>query len=247
MSSVERPETSVVIPAFNEAQRLPRTLEDLRRQLAGEPHRYELVLSDDGSSDGTAAAFERCAAGMATRVVRSPENHGKGHAVRLGMLAATGAVRVMYDADGSMPASELPRLLEPVRQRATSVAIASRYLDGRRANGQPAWRRAWSRIAHAVVRRTLVPGIHDTHCGYKAFTAEAADAIFGRATIDGWAFDYEVLALAQRLDYSVLEVSVEWTDDRRSRVRAVRDFGRTIGETLRIRSNLRRGIYRLEV
>ena len=246
-SSTEKAETSIVIPAFNEAHRLPRTLEDLTRHLKGQPHRYELVLSDDGSSDGTVAVFERCAVALPTRVVRSPENRGKGHAVRLGMLAATGAIRVMCDADGSMPASELPRLLEPVRQRATPIAIGSRYLDGRRANGQPAWRRAWSRFAHAIVRRTLVPGIHDTHCGYKAFTAEAAAAIFGRATIDGWAFDYEVLALAQRLGYPVLEVAVEWTDDRRSRVRAVRDFGRTVGEILRIRSNFRREIYRLEV
>lgn len=246
MSTTGRPETTIVIPAFDEAERLPRTLETLRRHLANEPSRYEIVLSDDGSSDDTRATFERCAAGIATQVVRSPTNRGKGHAVRLGMLAARGAIRVMYDADGSMPASELPRLLEPVRQRATPIAIASRYLDGRRADGQPAWRRAWSRFAHAIVERTLVPGIQDTHCGYKAFSATAAEAIFRRATIDGWAFDYEVLALAQRLGFPVLEVSVAWADDRRSRVRAVRDFGRTIGETLQIRANLRRGIYRLE-
>jgi len=247
MSSAEGPETTIVIPAFDEAERLPRTLEDLRRHLADEPNRYEIVLSDDGSSDGTATTFERCAAGMASRVVRSLANRGKGHAVRLGMLAARGAIRVMYDADGSMPASELPRLLEPVRLGTAPIAIASRYLDGRRADGQPGWRRAWSRFAHAIVERTLVPGIQDTHCGYKAFTAATAEAIFRRATIDGWAFDYEVLALAQRLGYPVLEVAVEWTNDRRSRVRALRDFGRTIGETLQIRSNFRRGIYRLGV
>src|SRR5580658_3159714 len=133
MSSAAGPETTIVIPAFDEAERLPRTLEDLTRRLGHEPARYEIVLSDDGSSDGTLATFERYVAGIPTRVVRSPTNRGKGHAVRLGMLAARGAIRVMYDADGSMPASELPRLLEPVRQRATPIAIASRYLDGRRA------------------------------------------------------------------------------------------------------------------
>ena len=246
MSNPEAAFTSIIIPAFNEAERLPSTLADLARHLANQPHRYEVLLSDDGSSDDTVAVFERCTSKLNARVVRSPSNRGKGHAVRLGMLAAHGSIRVMMDADGSMPAAELPLLLEPMRNGVAPVIIASRYLDGRGSVGQPAWRRAWSRLVHAVIKRTLVPDIHDTHCGYKAFTAVAADAIFTRAVLDGWSFDLEVLALAQHLGLRVLEVSVEWTDDRRSRVRPLHDLGRTLGETLRIRSNFRRKIYRLD-
>jgi dolichyl-phosphate beta-glucosyltransferase len=238
-------DTSIVIPAFDEAERLPRTLDQLMSYLSRQPEHYEVLLSDDGSSDDTVAVFERHTRGASARVVRSPKNCGKGHAVRLGMLAARGTYRVMMDADGSMPASELGRLLEPMRRGVAPVVIGSRYLDGRGSVGQPRWRRVWSRLVHAIVKRTLVPDIHDTHCGYKAFSAAAADAIFGRATLDGWSFDLEVLALAQHLDLRVLEVSVEWTDDRRSRVRPLHDLRQTIGETLRIRSNLRRQVYRV--
>jgi glycosyltransferase involved in cell wall biosynthesis len=241
------PELSIVIPAFNEASRLPRTIEDLKRLLSTRAMRAELVVSDDGSTDGTEACVRACsqrqAAGLAVTVLRSATNRGKGHAVRLGMLSARGLIRVMCDADGSMPATELPKLIEPVRRGAAQLVIGSRYLDGRRPKGQPSWRHAWSRLGHTVVQRTLVPSIQDTQCGYKAFTAAAARDIFSRATIDGWAFDLEVLALAQRLGHRVLEVSVDWTHDSRSRVRALRDLGRVLNDTLRIRSNLARGVY----
>jgi glycosyltransferase involved in cell wall biosynthesis len=236
---------SIVIPALDEAERLPRTLADLTAFLSAQPLRWEVVLSDDGSTDGTAAAALAFSSRWPVRVVRSVVNRGKGHAVRAGMRAARGAIRVMCDADGSMPASELPKLIAPLQRGSARVAIGSRYLGGSGAEGQPAWRRAWSRVVNALVCRALVPGISDTQCGYKAFTAEAAQQIFGRATIDGWAFDLEALALAQRLGHRVLEVGITWRDDRRSRVRGLRDLPCVTREALLIRRNLARGFYRL--
>jgi dolichyl-phosphate beta-glucosyltransferase len=236
-------ELSLVIPAYNEEARLPATLESAARFLSGQPLRWEIVVVDDGSTDGTVALCRRLAARIpGLRVVETRPNRGKGHAVRVGMRAARGAVRVMCDADGSTPVSELPKLLGPIGAGA-AVVIGSRYLGGGSANGQPLWRRIWSRLAHALVQRALVPGVRDAHCGFKAFTAAAAEDVFGRASIDGWTFDLEALALAQRLGHPVHEVAVEWRDDQRSRVRPLQDLFRVIGETALIQVNLARGSY----
>ena len=232
---------SVVIPAYNEEQRLAPTVAALARFLAARPGRWEIVVVDDGSTDGTVALCRQLAARWpALRLVATAPNRGKGHAVRVGMLSARGALVLMYDADGSTPASEIPRLLAPIRSGAASVAVGSRYVAGASSRSQPLWRRAWSRVVNLLVRRTLVPGVRDTQCGFKAFTAAAARDLFGRATIDGWAFDLEVLALALRLGHRVVEVGVAWTDDGRSRVRPVHDFWKVLREAATIRHNLDR-------
>lgn len=231
-------ELSIVIPAFNEEARLGPTLERLAAFLATAGRRWEILVVDDGSTDGTAALCQRLAPQLGLRLLGGPPNRGKGHAVRVGMLAARGAVRVMYDADGSTPPGQLSRLLEAIEAGA-AVAIGSRYLDGGSPTSQPAWRRAWSRLVNLVVRRTIVPGVRDTHCGCKAFTAAAADDLFGRATVDGWAFDLEVLGLAHRLGHRVVEVSVAWQDDARSRVRPLRDLRRAVCDTFAVLRSLR--------
>lgn len=237
---------SVVIPAYNEEARIEPTLRATAALLAAHPLSWELVVVDDGSTDGTVALCERLAAELpGLRVLATNPNRGKGHAVRVGMLAARGAVRVMCDADGSMPATELPRLLAPIASGACAIAIGSRYAGGVAAVRQPAWRRAWSRLCNLVIQKTLVPGVRDTQCGFKAFTAEAATALFGRATIDGWAFDLEILALASRLGFAVREVGVVWKDDRRSKVNPWKDLAKVVREAVTIKRNLRRGVYRL--
>lgn len=245
MSDRQSIQVSVVVPAFNEAERIGDTLcrtDDFLRARGG---RYEIVVVDDGSDDHTVAVVESYAAERpAIRCIPTRPNRGKGHAVRVGMLAARGAVRLMCDADGSMPPGEMPRLLEPVLGGRCDVAIGSRYVGGHTsARPQPWWRRAWSRLANAVVQKTLVPGIEDTQCGFKAFSAHAADALFSRARIDGWAFDLEVLALASRIGFRVEERAVRWVDDDRSRVRPLRDVRRVVGEWWAIRDGLRRGVY----
>jgi len=230
---------SIIVPAYNEEQRITPTLESLAAFLATQPYTYELVVVDDGSKDGTVALCRALAERIAgLRVIATSPNRGKGHAVRVGMLAARGAVRVMCDADGSMPATELPKLLAPIAAGRATIAIGSRYVAGAAQHTQPLWRRAWSRLCNQVIQAALVPGVRDTQCGFKAFTAASAHTLFSRATIDGWAFDLEVLAIAKRMDLGVAEVGVQWQDDARSKVNPLKDLWKVIREAVTIKRNL---------
>jgi dolichyl-phosphate beta-glucosyltransferase len=236
---------SIVIPAFNEEQRLPPTLVKLHAFLQSQPLRYEIVVVDDGSRDGTCDVVT---AQMETipglRLVRQSPNRGKGAAVRLGMLQARGQIRIMCDADGSMPPEELPKLLAPIIHGSAEIAIGSRYAPGAKTNvKQPFYRVLWSRLCNRVIQKSLVPGVRDTQCGFKAFTAEAARDLFRYGRIDGWAFDLEILALARRRGFAIAEVGVEWKDDGRSRVNPLKDMWKVVREAITIRKNLRRGVY----
>jgi dolichyl-phosphate beta-glucosyltransferase len=239
------PDLSVVIPAYNEELRLAPTLERIHRFLAAGPLTWEIVVVDDGSKDGTVALAERMTASIPNlRVVVQPQNRGKGAAVRAGMLAARGRVRVMCDADCSMPPEEMPKLLARIATGEVEIAIGSRYCEGAAvAKKQPLYRRLWSRLCNRVIQRTLVPGVLDTQCGFKAFTDEAAIDLVRRAKIDGWAFDLEILALARRRAWGIAEVAVSWQDDERSRVNPLKDMWKVIKEAVTIRRNLRRGVY----
>lgn len=237
---------SIVVPAYNEEARLPPTLERLHAFLQTLPMRYEIVVVDDGSKDDTCGVVERMAESQIAnlRLVRQVPNKGKGAAVRLGMLSARGQIRVMCDADCSMPPEQLPRLLAPVIACTAEISIGSRYAEGSKSDiKQPFYRVLWSRLANKVIQRSLVPGIRDTQCGFKAFTAEAARDLFKRGKIDGWAFDLEILALAKRRGYEVAEVGVEWTDDRRSRINPLKDMFKVVREAMTIRRNLKKGVY----
>ncbi|MDB4983663.1 MAG: putative glycosyltransferase [Myxococcales bacterium] len=236
---------SLIVPAFNEELRLLPTLERLHAHLSARPASYEILVVDDGSTDGTCAVVEAARATIPHLVlVRQSPNRGKGAAVRRGMLAARGRVRVMCDADGSMPPEQLPRLLAPIGRNVAQISIGSRYAPGAKTGvRQPLYRVLWSRLCNKVIRRWLVPRVLDTQCGFKAFTAEAAENLFGSATIDGWAFDLEILAVARRRGFAIEEVGVEWQDDGRSRVNPLVDMWKVIREALTIRCNLRRGLY----
>jgi len=239
------PDLSIVIPAYNEEKRLRPTVERIHRFLEGQTRTWEIVVVDDGSSDGTCALVANLQELIPNlRLVESKVNRGKGSAVRLGMIAARGEIRVMCDADGSMPPEEMPLLLSQIATGQVEIAIGSRYAAGAKvAVKQPLYRRLWSRLANKVIQRALVPGVLDTQCGFKAFTAEAAQDLFGRAKIDGWAFDLEILALARRRNHRIAEVAVEWTDDDRSRVNPLKDMWKVVKEAVQIRKNLRRGVY----
>jgi glycosyltransferase involved in cell wall biosynthesis len=236
---------SIIIPAYNEEHRLPPTLERVARFLTTQPLRTEIIVVDDGSKDDTCGVVERAMSQYPNlRLVRQSPNRGKGAAVRMGMLAARGQIRVMCDADCSMPPEQMPRLLAPIIACETEIAIGSRYVEGARTDvKQPLYRVLWSRLANKVIQRSLVPGVRDTQCGFKAFTAEAARDLFRRARIDGWAFDLEILALARRRGYGIKEIGVEWVDDRRSRINPLKDMWKVIREALTIRRNLRKGVY----
>ena len=245
-TSVPFVDLSIVVPAYNEEHRIAPTLARLSAFLANQPMRWEIVVVDDGSRDATCAVVQAAMARIPNlRLVRQTPNRGKGAAVRLGMREARGQIRVMSDADGSMSPEQLPRLLAPILTCQADIAIGSRYAEGARAAiKQPWYRVAWSRLANRVIQRSLVPGVRDTQCGFKAFTAEAARALFGVGRIDGWAFDLEILALARRTGFAIAEVGVEWTDDRRSRVHPLQDLWKVVREAMTIRRNLKRGVYR---
>jgi glycosyltransferase involved in cell wall biosynthesis len=236
---------SIVVPAYNEEHRILPTLERLHEFLSARPLRYEIVVVDDGSADNTVGVVSLAMARIPSlRLVRQTPNRGKGAAVRRGMLEAVGQLRVMCDADGSMPPEQLPRLLAPIVACRAEIAIGSRYAEGAKTDAkQPFYRVLWSRLANRVIQRSLVPGVRDTQCGFKAFTAEAARDLFALGRIDGWAFDLEILALARRRGYAIEEVGVEWRDDRRSRVNPLKDMWKVIREALTIRRNLKRGVY----
>jgi dolichyl-phosphate beta-glucosyltransferase len=209
-----------VIPAYNEAERLPQTIEKIKRYLA-EQASFELIVVDDGSSDETAERAAR-AIGALGSVIRLGRNRGKGHAVRRGMLAATGARRLMSDADLSTPIEDLPKLMSRLDAGA-DVAIASRALEDSRIEiHQPSYRENVGRLFNAVVQVFVVSGIRDTQCGFKLFTAEAASLIFGAARLDGFAFDVEALYLAKRAGLAVSEVGVTWRNDEATRVTTLR-------------------------
>lgn len=236
---------SIIVPAYNEELRIPPTLERLNAFLAAQPLRYEIVVVDDGSKDKTCDVVLAHAERMPNlRLVRQMPNRGKGAAVRRGMLEAHGQIRVMCDADGSMPPEQLPRLLAPIIACKSEIAIGSRYAEGAKTDKkQPAYRVMWSRLCNKLIQRSLVPGVRDTQCGFKAFTAIAAEDLFARGRIDGWAFDLEILALARRRAYDIAEVGVSWTDDKRSKVNPVKDLIKVVREAVTIRRNLRRGVY----
>jgi dolichyl-phosphate beta-glucosyltransferase len=241
-------EISIVVPAFNEALRLGPTLARLHAHLSAQPRSYEIVVVDDGSRDATCAVVEAAMATIPTlRLERQAPNRGKGAAVRRGMRAARGAIRVMWDADCSMPPEELPRLLAPLEAARADIAIASRYAAGAKTARQPLYRVLWSRLCNRVVQRSLVSRVLDTQCGFKAFTARAAVDLFGHATIDGWAFDLEILALARRRGLVIEEIGVEWKDDGRSRVNPLVDMWKVIREAFVIRRNLASGLYDRDV
>lgn len=233
---------TLIIPAFNEMKRLPATLKTIEGYLQTSKAPIEVLVVDDGSTDGTRAHIESIRTSRSwswLQVVGYPCNRGKGHAVRLGMLQARGDIRVIFDADGSTPIEELPKLVGPLQLNEFDVVIGSRYVGGAAPQGQPRWRRIWSRVGNAYYQHALVPGVADAFCGFKAFTAPAALDVFGRVQCEGWTFDIETLAVALRRGYRVHEVGVRWQDDRDSRVNPASDFFRVIRELTLLHPRLR--------
>jgi glycosyltransferase involved in cell wall biosynthesis len=233
---------SVIIPAYNEAQRLPRTVSDLLVYLDARPGSAEIVVVENGSTDGTAQIAADLAARDERVRVLSLTTRGKGQAVRAGMLAAAGHVLLESDADASVPPDQIPALVDRI-QAGADVAIGSREAPGARRVGEPRHRHLMGRVFNTLVRWLAIPELNDTQCGFKAFRREAAHALFTRQTITGWAFDIEVLFIARRLGYRIDEVPVTWYYGPSSRVRPVRDTIAMLRELLMIRANAMRGRY----
>jgi len=237
-----RPELAIVIPAYNEAVGIEASVNELREYLSSRRWTWEIRIVDDGSSDRTAAIVEAMAR-QDPRIKLQREPHGgKGAAVRAGFLASTADYRFLCDADLSMPVHELARFMPPALGDA-DIAIGTREGAGARRVGEPLSRHLAGRAFNTVVRALTVPGIQDTQCGFKMFTAAAADAVFPSLTVDGWAFDIEALYVARLRGLRIREVPIEWHFRADSRLRMFPDSLKMLREVLRIRLGARRGAY----
>jgi len=233
------PRWSVVIPAFNEALRLPPFLDTIVAYFEGRDEHYEVVVVDDGSSDGTSEAVQARRYGS-VRIIRREINGGKGTAVRTGMLAARGAYRLFADADGATPIQELKRLEAPLVTGA-DVAFGSRALrDPGVSVAARRHRMIAGRVFNWLVARLGLEGVADSQCGFKAFTGPAAERLFQALSTRGFAFDVELLLLARVAGYRIVEVPVNWADQSGSKVGVLRHGPGMLLEVLRARLRVRR-------
>jgi dolichyl-phosphate beta-glucosyltransferase len=234
---------SVVVPAFNEEHRIGATLESIGAFVSARSGITEVIVVDDGSLDatGAVAAASACAN---LRVIRVDRNMGKGHAVRVGMLAASGERRLFMDADESTPIHELDRLQRRLDAIGGSgVAFGSIAVPGAEVMcSQSGLRVAAGRLGNRLNQATVLPGVCDSQRGFKLFSADAAESIFSRCVVDRWAFDVEVLAIARMLDIPMREVPVTWMHKDDSRVTAA-SYVPTFVDVLRIRWRLATGGY----
>ena len=226
---------SVVIPAFNEAGRLPPYLEEIIAYFEGRGDSYEVIVVDDGSRDGTADRVREVAGTAPVRVIPLAGNEGKGAAVSHGMLAAVGAYRMFADADGATPITELKRL-EAALAAGADVAIGSRTVhDPAVSVVARSHRVVAGRLFNGLVSRLGLPDVGDSQCGFKAFTARAAEAIFGKLRTRGFGFDVELLMLARWYGFRVAEVAVNWSDKPGSKVGVFKTGPGMLWEILRAR------------
>ncbi len=236
------PFLSIVIPAYNEARRLPHSLNAVLDFLNTQAYTAEVLVVENGSTDETWAIIQAFAQrDPRVRGLRSPRK-GKGLAVRLGMLAARGRFRFLADADLSMPITELPRFLPP-RLTDFDIAIATREGPGAIRYHEPWHRHAMGRVFNWLVQALALPGIRDSQCGFKMFRGPVAETLFRRSRVVGMAFDVEVLFLARRFGYRIVEVPIPWYFNPDSRVHPVRDTWNMLRDLLALRWRAWRGLY----
>lgn len=239
-----RVDYSIVIPAYNEAARLPATLKAVVDCVRAHGWMAEVLVVNDGSKDETAEVVRNFSmSSPEVRLIDNPGNRGKGFSVRHGVMQAMGDVILFTDADLSAPIEEAGRLFAAIAAGA-DVAIGSRWLDGRsQTHRQPLYRQLFGRCFNGVTRLVMGLPFADTQCGFKAFRREAARSIFPQQTIERWGFDPEILFIALKQGYRVQEVAVSWGHDERSRMSYLRDGTQMLREMAIIRWNALRGRY----
>lgn len=241
----DHPRWSIVVPAYNEEDRLPRYLAEIREFFEIIGWSVEVLVSDDGSRDATARVVSELSEEWpALRLHRLPENRGKGAAVREGILRARGERVLFTDADGATPIAEILRLSRALDDGA-DIAVGSRALKGKDTRVETSVkRRLVGRTFHLMISILGVRGVRDTQCGFKAFLGPVAKELFAASTIDGFGFDVELFLLAQKACFRIDEVPVNWTHVDGSRVSVLRDSPRMALEVLSVRWRLLTGHYR---
>lgn len=239
---MNKPFLSLIIPAYNEAERLPATLEKIVEFLHSQSYTYELIVVENGSEDKTLQIARDYEKQWPFIRVLHETKRGKGNAVRMGMLIARGEYRFMADADLSMPVDEINQFLPP-RIQNFDIAIGSREAPGSIRYKEPIYRHIGGRAINFIVRIMVLPGLHDTQCGFKCFHAGIAEDLFRNQTMAGWSFDIELLYIARLRGYRIVEVPINWYFNSESKVNAMRDALRMTSDIMQIRSNARRGMY----
>lgn len=229
---------SIIIPAYNESARVGATLERVLAHVAERGWDAEIIAVDDGSRDNTVEIIRAYAEkNPRLRLLQNPGNRGKGYSVRNGMLHAKGELLLFSDADLSSPIEEADKLFGAIAGGA-DIAIGSRWLRrDLQTQRQPFYRQIFGRVFNLMLRITLGLGFKDTQCGFKAFTRDAAGKIFPLQKIERWGFDPELLYLARKLKFKVVEVPVEWAHSEGTRISPLRDGIRMFVEMLKIRWN----------
>jgi glycosyltransferase involved in cell wall biosynthesis len=242
----QSPYLSVIIPAYNEEERIAATLQAIFDYLTQQEYTWEILVVLDGAQDDTLGVVRAFAADKAhIRYIDRQENHGKGYTVRQGMLAAKGQIRLFTDADNSTDIAHFTQM-RPLFAKGYDVVICSR--DPKDVPGaqqvvpQPFLKRILGNLGNLFIQLVAVPGIWDTQCGFKAFTQEATEKIFPLQQIDGWGFDIEIMALAQLFRLQIGIIPARWVDKPGTHVRFSNYFD-TIAETLKVRWNLMTGAY----
>ena len=235
---------SIVIPAYNESERLPASLDKVLAYISEHGWSAEVIVVNDGSRDNTAAVIREYARqNPIIRLVENPGNRGKGYSVRNGMSQAKGDILLFSDADLSSPIYEADKLLRALAQGA-DIAIGSRWLDANlQTQRQPFYRQLSGRVFNLLLRVILGLKQKDTQCGFKAFTRRAAQAIFPLQRIERWGFDPEILYIANKFGFKTVELPVEWANDERSKISPLKDGTRMFLELCKIRWNAIRGLY----
>jgi glycosyltransferase involved in cell wall biosynthesis len=235
---------SIVIPAYNESQRITRSLDRVLAYIAEQNWTAEVIVVNDGSRDNTSDIVRSYAQRHPiVRLIENPGNKGKGYSVRNGMLHASGDLLLFSDADLSSPIEEAAKLFSAI-SRGADVVMGSRWLRAElQTERQPLYRQLFGRIFNLLLRIFLGIKFKDTQCGFKAFTRRAATAIFARQRIERWGFDPELIFLANKFGFSIAEVPVQWAHDDRSKISPLRDGLHMFSEILRVRWNDLTGKY----
>ena len=236
------PFLSIIIPAYNEEQRLPGALQELVSFLEKQPYQSEVLIVENGSHDQTYNVALEYSQKVPFIKALHEENSGKGGAVKTGMLAAQGQYRMFCDVDFSMPVHEINRFIPPALE-GTDIVIGSRETPGAVRYNEPIYRHLTGRVFNTLVRWLALPGLQDTQCGFKCFSANVAEDVFPLQTMTGWSFDAEVLFIARRRGFKIVEIPIPWYYNADSRVRLFQDSWHMAADLLSIQGNAKNGLY----
>jgi dolichyl-phosphate beta-glucosyltransferase len=239
---------SIIIPAHNEENRLPGSMAKIDAYLRQQSYPYEVIVVENGSHDDTVGVVEQFAADHPYVKLMVVETRGKGLAVKAGMLAAQGEYRFICDADLSMPIEEIAKFLPADRgagvcEQPFDVAIGSREAPGAVRYDEPWYRHFMGRVLNGLIKVLAMRDFEDTQCGFKMFHGRAAEDLFRVQTLSGIGFDIELLFVAKKRGYTILEIPINWYFSAESRMRLIDDSLAAIGEIMQIRRNWQQGVY----